>query len=39
MIGALGFYRFQKGERAELSLNPYSTSRPRYIRGRGLVSH
>ncbi|GBD39674.1 tRNA N6-adenosine threonylcarbamoyltransferase [bacterium HR37] len=39
MIGALGFYRFQKGERSELNLNPYSTSRPRYIRGRGLVSH
>lgn len=39
MIGALGFYRLSGGERSELSLNPYSTSRPRYIRGRGLISN
>lgn len=39
MIGVLGFYKLSEGERSELSLNPYSTSRPRYIRGRGLVSN
>ncbi len=39
MIGVLGFYRLSDGERSELSLKPYSTSRPRYIRGRGLISN
>jgi N6-L-threonylcarbamoyladenine synthase len=39
MIGVLGFYRLSDGERSELSLNPYSTSRPRYMRGRGLISN
>ncbi|HEY7535971.1 MAG TPA: tRNA (adenosine(37)-N6)-threonylcarbamoyltransferase complex transferase subunit TsaD [Thermodesulfobacteriota bacterium] len=39
MIGALGFYKLSKGEYSELSLKPYSTSRPKYIRGRGLISN
>lgn len=39
MIGVLGFYRLSDGERSELSLNPYSTSRPKYIRGRGFISN
>jgi N6-L-threonylcarbamoyladenine synthase len=39
MIGVLGFYRLSDGERSKLSLNPYSTSRPRYMRGRGLISN
>jgi tRNA N6-adenosine threonylcarbamoyltransferase len=39
MIGALGYYKLSEGERSELSLNPYSTSRPMYIRGRGLISN
>ncbi len=39
MIGALGFYKLSKGEHSELSLNPYSTSRPKYLRGRGLISN
>lgn len=39
MIGALGFYKLSEGERSELSLNPYSTSRPMYIRGRGYISN
>ncbi|MBI2486229.1 MAG: tRNA (adenosine(37)-N6)-threonylcarbamoyltransferase complex transferase subunit TsaD [Deltaproteobacteria bacterium] len=38
MIGALGFYRLKEGESSELRLTPYSISRPKYIRGRGLVS-
>jgi len=38
MIGALGFYKLNEGETSELGLTPYSISRPRYIRGRGLVS-
>lgn len=39
MIGALGFYKLGEGERSELSLNPYSTSRQMYIRGRGYMSN
>jgi N6-L-threonylcarbamoyladenine synthase len=39
MIGSLGFYKLNEGEYSELSLNPYSTSRPRYSRGRGLISN
>jgi N6-L-threonylcarbamoyladenine synthase len=39
MIGALGFYRLKEGEFSELNLNPYSTSRPKYIRGKGLASN
>ena len=39
MIGALGFCRLKEGESSELSLTPYSISRPKYIRGRGLVEN
>lgn len=39
MIGALGFYRLKDGERSELDLSIYSTSRPRYIRGRGFMAN
>lgn len=39
MIGALGFCRLKVGESSELSLTPYSISRPKYIRGRGLVEN
>jgi N6-L-threonylcarbamoyladenine synthase len=39
MVGALGFYRLKEGETSELRLTPYSISRPRYIRGRGLASN
>jgi tRNA N6-adenosine threonylcarbamoyltransferase len=39
MIGALGAMRLRLGERSELSLNTYSTSRPKYIRGRGMVKN
>lgn len=35
MIGSLGGFMFQKGETSELSLTPFSTSRPKYGRGRG----
>ncbi len=37
MIGALGACKLRKGEASELSLNPFSTSRPKYRRGRGMV--
>lgn len=37
MIAALGACKLRKGETSELSLNPFSTSRPKYIRGRGMV--
>jgi len=37
MIASLGFCRFEAGERSTLELSPYSTRRPRYIRGRGLM--
>jgi len=39
MIGALGFFKLNEGESSELTLNPYSTSRPKYIRGRGLIAN
>ena len=35
MIGSLGGFMFQKGDTAELDLTPFSTSRPKYGRGRG----
>ena len=35
MIGSLGGFMFQKGDRSELDLTPFSTSRPKYGRGRG----
>ena len=38
MIGALGAARLRRGETSDLNINPYSTSRPRYIRGKGMVS-
>jgi N6-L-threonylcarbamoyladenine synthase len=38
MIGALGAARLKRGETSGLNINPYSTSRPRYIRGKGMVS-
>jgi len=38
MIGALGSERLRRGETSELNINPYSTSRPRYIRGKGMVT-
>src|SRR3989304_3879542 len=39
MIGALGFFKLNEGESSELTLNPYSTSRSKYIRGRGLIAN
>ncbi len=38
MIGALGAAKLREGETSALSINPYSTSRPRYIRGKGVAS-
>lgn len=35
MIGSLGGFMFEKGVVSELSLTPFSTSRPKYGRGRG----
>ena len=35
MIGSLGGFMFQNGTTSELSLTPFSTSRPKYDRGRG----
>lgn len=35
MIGSLGGFMFQKGDTSELNLTPFSTSRPKYGRGRG----
>jgi len=35
MIGSLGGFMFQKGETSELNIAPFSTSRPKYGRGRG----
>jgi len=37
MIGTLGYHKLRNGEFSELNLNPFSTSRPKYIRGKGLV--
>lgn len=37
MIGALGYHKSRNGESSSLGLAPYSTSRPKYIRGKGLV--
>jgi N6-L-threonylcarbamoyladenine synthase len=39
MIGALGFHKFKQGAYSELSLSPYSTSRPKYLRGQGFISN
>ena len=35
MIGSLGGFMFLNGDISELSLTPFSTSRPKYGRGRG----
>ncbi len=35
MIGSLGGFMFQKGDTSELGITPFSTSRPKYGRGRG----
>ncbi len=35
MIGSLGGFMFQQGDTSELDLTPFSTSRPKYGRGRG----
>ncbi|MGB7293363.1 MAG: tRNA (adenosine(37)-N6)-threonylcarbamoyltransferase complex transferase subunit TsaD [Thermodesulfobacteriota bacterium] len=37
MIGALGYHKSRNGESSSLGLGPYSTTRPKYIRGKGLV--
>jgi len=37
MIASLGYHKFKNGESSYLNLAPYSTTRPRYIRGKGLV--
>ncbi len=39
MVGALGFYKLREGDYSGLDLNPYSTSRPKYVRGRGLIAN
>jgi N6-L-threonylcarbamoyladenine synthase len=38
MVAALGYYRLARGERSDLELNAYSTQRPKYLRGRGLIA-
>jgi len=38
MIGALGFHRLNEGETSELRLTPYSISRPKYMRGKGITT-
>lgn len=38
MIGALGYHKSRNGESSSLGLAPYSTTRPKYIRGRGLLA-
>ena len=35
MIGSLGGFMFEAGRTSELNLTPFSTSRPKYGRGRG----
>lgn len=35
MIGSLGGFMFLEGDTSELNLTPFSTSRPKYGRGRG----
>jgi N6-L-threonylcarbamoyladenine synthase len=37
MIGALGYHKSRNGESSSLGLAPYSTTRPKYIRGKGLL--
>lgn len=38
MIGALGHHKSRNGESSSLGLAPYSTTRPKYIRGKGLLT-
>jgi N6-L-threonylcarbamoyladenine synthase len=38
MIGALGYHKSRNGESSSLDLAPYSTTRPKYIRGKGLLA-
>ncbi len=38
MIGALGYHKSRNGESSPLGLAPYSTTRPKYVRGKGFVS-
>ena len=38
MIGALGYHKSRNGEFSSLGLAPYSTTRPKYIRGKGFLS-
>ncbi len=38
MIGALGYHKSRNGESSSLGLAPYSTTRPKYIRGKGLLA-
>ena len=35
MIGSLGGFMFKNGETSKLNITPFSTSRPKYERGRG----
>ncbi|MEE9253153.1 MAG: tRNA (adenosine(37)-N6)-threonylcarbamoyltransferase complex transferase subunit TsaD [Thermodesulfobacteriota bacterium] len=37
MIGVLGYHKLKAGDRSGTHLKAYSTTRPRYIRGRGLI--
>ena len=36
MTGVLGSYTFKEGRTSDLSLGPFSTSRTRYVRGKGM---
>lgn len=37
MIGSIGAFKLMKGESSELSLNTFSTTRAKYVRGRGKI--
>jgi N6-L-threonylcarbamoyladenine synthase len=38
MIGVLGSYTFREGKTSDLSLGPFSTSRTKYVRGKGKLA-
>ncbi len=38
MVASLGYFMLREGKRSDLGFAPYSTSRPRYVRGRGLLA-
>ncbi len=38
MIAAYGYHQLNEGQRSTLDLTPFSTSRPKYIRGKGMLS-